>query len=91
MVGRGAVKNYARLNFRITKQTRGDPMKLKHSDSHDNAATAAALLIATLACTPMLTGCVAVGYSSSGGWFIWPGGIGLLFLVLIIALLLRRR
>jgi hypothetical protein len=56
-----------------------------------NPIQTAALLIASLACTSLLSGCVAVGYSSTGGWFIWPGGIGLLFLVLIIALLLRRR
>ena len=40
---------------------------------------------------PALTGCVAVGYSSSGGWFIWPGGIGLLVVVLLAVFLLRRR
>ena len=62
-------------------------MTLKRND----AMKAAALLISSLACMAMLTGCIAVGYSSSGGWFIWPGGIGLLFLVLIIALVLRRR
>ena len=62
-------------------------MKLKRS----NATKTVALLISSLACMPTLTGCVAVGYSSTGGWFIWPGGIGLLVLVLIIALVLRRR
>ncbi len=35
--------------------------------------------------------CVGVGYSSRGGWFVWPGGIGLLVVILIIFLLLRRR
>jgi len=24
-----------------------------------------------------LSGCVAVGYSSGRGWFVWPGGLGL--------------
>ena len=38
-----------------------------------------------------LSGCVAVGYSSGGGWFIWPGGLGLLLIVLLIAFVLRRR
>ena len=38
----------------------------------------------------MLTGCLAVGYSSGGGWFIWPGGLGLVVLILVIVFLLRR-
>jgi len=38
-----------------------------------------------------LTGCLAAGVSSSGRWFIWPGGFGLLFVVLMLFLLLRRR
>lgn len=35
--------------------------------------------------------CVAVGYSSGGGWFIWPGGLGLLVLIIVVILLVRRR
>ena len=35
--------------------------------------------------------CVAVGYSSGGGWFIWPGGLGLLVIILLVFFLLRRR
>jgi Na+/proline symporter len=38
-----------------------------------------------------LAGCVAVGYSSGRGWFVWPGGLGLLIIVLIIVFVLRRR
>lgn len=37
------------------------------------------------------TGCVVVGASSRGGFFIWPGGLGLIVLIVLIALLLRRR
>jgi hypothetical protein len=37
-----------------------------------------------------LTGCIVVGASSSGGWFIWPGSVGLLFLGLLLVVLLRR-
>ncbi len=39
----------------------------------------------------MLTGCVAVGYSSRGGWFVWPGGFGLVVVVLLVLFLLLRR
>jgi hypothetical protein len=43
--------------------------------------------------TAMLTlsGCIAVGYTSSGGWFIWPGGLALLLVILFVVFLLRRR
>jgi hypothetical protein len=38
-----------------------------------------------------LSSCVGVGYSSRGGWFVWPGGLGLLVVIVVIVLLLRRR
>ena len=38
-----------------------------------------------------LSGCVVAGGSSRGGWFIWPGGFGLLLLILIVLFVLRRR
>jgi hypothetical protein len=38
-----------------------------------------------------MTGCLAVGYSSGGGWFVWPGGLGLVVVVLLVIFLLRRR
>ena len=38
------------------------------------------------------SGCVvAGGYSSGGGWFIWPGTIGILVVVAVLFLLFRRR
>ncbi len=39
----------------------------------------------------MLSGCLVVGYSSNGGWFLWPGGFSVLVLVLLIVMLRRRR
>ena len=47
----------------------------------------AALPLLSLGCT----GCLVAGYSSSGGGFIWPGGLGLLFVVLLVVFLIRRR
>lgn len=47
-------------------------------------------LIGLLCCTT-LTGCIAFGYSSGGGWFVWPGGLGLVLLILLILFVLRRR
>ena len=51
----------------------------------------AALLFTSLLATLPLSGCLVVGHSSGGGWFIWPGSLGLLVVVVLISLLLRRR
>lgn len=38
------------------------------------------------------SGCLVVGgYSSRGGWFIWPGSLGLVVLFVLLYLLLGRR
>ncbi|MGI4757660.1 MAG: hypothetical protein ACRYGF_12525 [Janthinobacterium lividum] len=44
-----------------------------------------------IACTA-LSGCLVAGYSSAGGGFVWPGGLGLVFVLLVVLwFLLRRR
>ncbi len=48
-------------------------------------------LFAASIATLGLSGCLVAGYSSGGGWFIWPGSLGLLVIVLVIVLLMRRR
>ena len=48
------------------------------------------VLVALAGCG-MLSGCVMVGYSSAGGWFLWPGGLGLVVVVLLALFFLRRR
>lgn len=53
------------------------------------SAKVAAILTVLLAATQ--TACIAVGYSGRGGWFIWPGGLGLLLLIGLIFVLMRRR
>ncbi len=40
---------------------------------------------------PLLSGCLVAGVSSSGGAFIWPGGLGLVVVILLVIFLLRRR
>ncbi|HKP11221.1 MAG TPA: hypothetical protein VJZ91_03895 [Blastocatellia bacterium] len=49
------------------------------------------LIILTLLLTLSSASCVGVGYSSRGGWFVWPGGCGLLVIILLIIFLTRRR
>ena len=36
------------------------------------------------AATLTQSGCIAVGYRSGGGWFVWPGGLGLLLMLLLL-------
>jgi protein-S-isoprenylcysteine O-methyltransferase Ste14 len=56
-----------------------------------------AVMGAWLVAASLLTGCVTVGYSRmggggmGGGWFMWPGGLGLVLVVVVILLLVRRR
>jgi hypothetical protein len=37
------------------------------------------------------TGCIMAGYSTNGGWFVWPGGLGLLLIVALIYFAFGRR
>lgn len=48
-------------------------------------------MLGILALSATQTGCVAVGYSSGGGWFIWPGGLGLLVIIILVLFLVGRR
>ena len=38
-----------------------------------------------------LSGCLVAGYSSRGGAFVWPGGLGLVLMLVLIYFLLRGR
>ena len=51
------------------------------------------LLTLALPATCVLSGCLVAGVSTGpgGGWFIWPGSFGLIFVLLLLFLLLRRR
>lgn len=49
------------------------------------------VILAALGASGSLTGCLMIGGSSRGGFFIWPGSLGLLVIILIVSLLLRRR
>ena len=50
-----------------------------------------ATLFAASVATCGLSGCLVAGYSSGGGWFVWPGSLGLLVIVALIVFLIRRR
>jgi hypothetical protein len=58
-----------------------------------NFSLFAKLMIPLAACsvTLGLSGCLVAGYSSGGGWFVWPGSVGLIVIVLLIVFLVRRR
>ncbi len=65
---------------------------MKRFDLSKQVPARSALIVAVgflLALTQ--SGClVAGGYSSGGGWFIWPGSFGLLIIGLLLFLFLRR-
>jgi uncharacterized integral membrane protein len=48
-------------------------------------------LLVVFALSLAQTGCIVAGYRSGGGWFIWPGGLGLLLIILVLLFLARRR
>ena len=54
-------------------------------------ATNPALIALSLLTVLPLSGCVMVGgYRSGGGFFLWPGSIGLVVLILLVVFVLRR-
>jgi hypothetical protein len=59
--------------------------------SHGGIAKSGFTIVTALFSSLALSGCLVAGVSSSGGFFIWPGSIGLLLLLLIVFFILRRR
>lgn len=53
--------------------------------------TALSLILPLLLVTQCACIVVGGGYTSSGGWFIWPGGLGLVLLLLFLFFFLRGR
>ena len=49
------------------------------------------MIVASILCICPLSGCLVAGVSSGGGFFIWPGSIGLLVIIFLVIFLLRRR
>ena len=67
-------------------------MAMKKYERRDTArAKVLFTLLATLVMSGALTGCLMVGGSSRGGFFIFPGSLGLIFLIIVVSLVLRRR
>lgn len=68
-------------------------MKATEQKARNRVATLRLFLApCCLACMVLgLSGCLMVGYSSRGGAFIWPGGLGFLILLAILFFFLRGR
>lgn len=66
-------------------------MKLRRNNFLNNGLRLVLSTLAGLLSLGSLTGCFVVGASSRGGFFVWPGGLGLLVLILVVVFLLRRR
>jgi hypothetical protein len=50
----------------------------------------ASILTAALVLCGSLPGCLVAGYTSRGGWWVWPGSL-VVTLILLLAWLLTRR
>ena len=60
--------------------------------THLQRSTTLAIAALSILISLPLTGCLMVGgYSSRGGWFIWPGSFGFLLVLLLLFFLLRGR
>lgn len=67
-------------------------MSLQKKDRFADAARILCVALLGLISCSALSGCLVAGFSSSGGGFIWPGGLGLVFMLLVVLwFLLRRR
>jgi hypothetical protein len=53
-------------------------------------AKSASILIALLLFCIALPGCLVAGYSSAGGWWVWPGSLIASLILLLLWLLVRR-
>jgi hypothetical protein len=64
----------------------------RHFDEHQSYRTIRATGNRSRGCYPhtIKLYVIAGGYSSRGGWFIWPGGLGLVLIVLLVLFMLRR-
>ncbi len=40
--------------------------------------------LATAGLAVTQSGCIMAGYSSGGGWLMWPGGLGLLLMIALV-------
>ena len=68
-------------------------MRATEQKARHRLATLALFLVPCCLASMMLglSGCLMVGYSSRGGAFIWPGGLGFLILLAILFFFLRGR
>ena len=55
------------------------------------AALRVLLSVTGLVGATALSGCLVAGYSSTGGGFIWPGGLGVIVLLALLFFFLRGR
>ncbi len=66
-------------------------MSVRRKSDRSNAARTLCAALLSLAACSMLSGCLVAGYGTNTGGFIFPSGIGLLFLLGFILWFLLRR
>ena len=66
-------------------------MSVRRKSDRSNAARMLCAALLSFAVCSMLSGCLVAGYGTNTGGFVFPGGIGLLFLLGFILWFLLRR
>ena len=56
-----------------------------------SGAVRVVLVMAALPVSANLCGCLVAGYSSGRGWFVWPGGVGVVIMLLALLFVLRGK
>jgi hypothetical protein len=88
----GAVHPPAKLASHTLRQSHGVVMRLRRMNFRSSAARVVCVASLSFILCSLLSGCLVAGYGTNTGGFIFPGGIGLLFVLgFILWFLLRRR
>ena len=64
-----------------------NPMRQTRMSSTSRKAVSA--VVALLLCVS-LSGCLVIGYTSGGGWSVWPGSLVITLVLVLIYFLTRR-
>jgi hypothetical protein len=67
-------------------------MRLHTTNSPSNTARVFCTALASFLMCSMLSGCLVAGYGTNTGGFLFPGGLGIVFILgFVLWMLLRRR
>lgn len=79
------------LPFIDRRQSNAYPQEGSHGGIEENLFMKRVSVVALMLALSQSSCIVVGGYSSEGGWYIWPGSILSILVIVIVFLLLRRR